>query len=387
MQSIVAALMLIALGGCGDRFSLKTEYGKIRTEGSSASLNGTRVFAEMMRRHGVTVNRLGTISPKLNRYQTVVWFPDRLDPPADEVVQALEKWITQGWGRTVIYVGRDFDCNLSYLVQVRDHAEVADQEELHRQIAEAIADRRAARRQFGEKVDRNHCDWFKIKKSNRRSAQHLEGPLADGVDSKECALDLGSNLAPPRPSAEPEQNVLLKTDGLPFAFSLLRSQSNGQVIVVRNGSFLLNFALVNPAHRKLAENLIDQCDLTGPVAFLESGPGEVRIQERADAHQPWAWISRPPLRYMVPHLLLWGVLFCFVLFPIFGRARRFQPFSKAAARDSADATSIHSPTNTTSFRAHLVALGKLLQRSEQPSTAREKIQNYLETYGKDSTNQ
>jgi hypothetical protein len=229
-----------------------------------------------------------------------------------------------------------------------------------------------------------------------RKIEKLSGPLADQLELTQFTLESGTILMPPKRLAEPEQQLLLKADGHPFVFSLQRPNCNGQVIVVENGSFLLNFGLTKPAHRKLANRLINMCDLAGAVVFLESGPAELRIQERADAHQPWAWISRPPLRYIVPHLLFWGVLFCFVLFPIFGRPKRFQPMKKVGTeRTSAgqsgystpsDSNSIHGRTSMTSFRAHLVAFGKLLQRSEQPMAAKEKIQNYIETYGKDSTN-
>jgi hypothetical protein len=387
---------MTSLAGCGSRNSLKTEYGKMRNEGSSASLNGTGVFAEMFRQSDVTVNRQGSISPRLNRYQTIVWFPDRFSAPSDEVVAALEKWINQGWGRTLIYVGRDFDCDLGYLRQVYDHTEVDDREELNRQIAEALVRRRAPQRDFVADKNRDRCDWFKTKKMYPRKIEKLSGPFADQLESIPFTLESATVLVPPKRLAEPEQQNLLKADGQPFVFRLQRPQCDGQVIVVRNGSFLLNFGLTIPAHRILASRLINACDLNGAVVFLESGPAEVRIQERADAHQPWAWISRPPLRYIVPHLLFWGVLFCFVLFPIFGRAKRFQPPREIGTKRTAasqpgysspsDSNSIHGRTTMTSFRAHLVALGKMLQRSEQPAAAKEKIQNYIETYGKDSTN-
>lgn len=390
---VIMTLWMPVLVGCGSRNSLQTEYGKIRNEGTSASLNGTRVLAEMFRQSGAKVSRQGSISPKLNRYQTIVWFPDRATPPSDEVVDALEKWIEQDWGRTLIYVGRDFDCNLSYLQQVRDSADLGDQEELYRQIAEALVARRAPSRDFMEKPDRDRCDWFRVKNSNRQNVQPLSGSWTASVDSEACAVSPGAvNLIPPGRIAEPEQSVLLNADGQPFVFRLQRPERDGQIIVVRNGSFLLNFALVNREHRALAKKLIDECDLSGAVVFLESGPGEVRIQDRVDAHQPWAWISRPPLRYIVPHLLVWGVLFCFVLYPIFGRAKRFQPLKQGTVPKplgsitQSDSLSIHNQTTTTSFRAHLVALAKMLQRSEQPAAAKQKIQNYLETYGKDSKN-
>jgi hypothetical protein len=399
-------LLLYIFSGCNQPMALQSEYGKIRNEGKTASLNGTRFLAEMFRRRGVTVNRQSAISPRLNRYQTIVWFPDRHAAPEKQVVTALETWIDEGYGRTLIYVGRDYQANLDYLKQIRSQIDITEQEELSRRISEAIVQRETDEREIREKDSPTSCDWFKIKHRRRQSSQTITGrliesgrqpsspssPISTRFDPNSASLEFSTVLTPPNRRDVPEQTKLLTVNGVPFVYSLPRVSCDGNIIVVNNGCFLLNFGLINSEHRKLAENLISECDPNGPVAFLESGPWEIRIQDRVDAHQPWAWISRPPLRYVVPHVLFWGVLFCFVVFPIFGRAKRFRGGSYPHARVGSgkqlhDEPSIHPATSTTSFRAHLVALGKMLQRSESTAAARQKVENYLKTYGKDSANQ
>ncbi len=39
----------------------------------------------------------------------IVWFPDDFQPPSKKVRHWLEQWLSEAAGRTLIYVGRDFD--------------------------------------------------------------------------------------------------------------------------------------------------------------------------------------------------------------------------------------------------------------------------------------
>ena len=90
-----------------------------------------------------------------------------------------------------------------------------------------------------------------------------------------------------------EAEPLLESDEGLLVGRVSRPNWDGsQVIVVANGSFLLNLPLINHQHRMLAGRLIQQCGQRGQnVAFLESGPGGVRISDRdSEKH------------HLVPHL-------------------------------------------------------------------------------------
>src|SRR4029453_17248202 len=64
---------------------------------------------------------------------------------------------------------------------------------------------------------------------------------------------------------------LLTSEGDTLAFRVENNQPSGwgdaQVIVVANGSWLLNYPLVNHEHRKVAARLVNECGSAGKVAF------------------------------------------------------------------------------------------------------------------------
>src|SRR5690606_2864032 len=54
---------------------------------------------------------------------------------------------------------------------------------------------------------------------------------------------------------------------------------DSQILVVTNGSFLLNMALVNHEHRKLAGHLLAACGDRRVAAFVESGPDGIEVYD------------------------------------------------------------------------------------------------------------
>ena len=84
-----------------------------------------------------------------------------------------------------------------------------------------------------------------------------------------------SGTTPSLPSSNSRTTRCLLGDGKTTLVSRVTKPAwgDGQVIVVTNGSFLLNLPLVNHEHRKLAGHLIRECVPGTKVAFLESGPG------------------------------------------------------------------------------------------------------------------
>jgi hypothetical protein len=66
---------------------------------------------------------------------------------------------------------------------------------------------------------------------------------------------------------------------------------------------------------------------------------------------------------------MWSVLFCFVFFPIFGRPKKWLPKTSATGKPLPH-------REETSFRNHIVAMGKLLQRGDHFDAACEKIKQY-----------
>ena len=138
-----------------------------------------------------------------------------------------------------------------------------------------------------------------------------------------------------------------------------------KLIVVTNGSILLNLPLVNHEHRKLAGKLIEECGEPGHALFLESGPGGPLLKDSDDSgHQPpWAvW----PLSAIIAHIVALGTILCFALFPIFGRPRTL------------------STPSQSDFARHVHALGKLMAETDEIEYAQRQLTHYQERVKRES---
>jgi hypothetical protein len=360
------------VASCNRNDQLVSEYGKVIGEKGGISVNGTSVLYGMFRERGFRTKRFRKISPRLNRYDTVIWFPDNYQCPSPEALDALQTWLDDGSGRTLIYVGRDFDAEIGYYQQLLEVADESDRENLVRNLAEAKTNQDSRIRRYVGDDTSASCDWFNIERVPYRRIENVVGELASDVDKKSASLSF-STILKPSDEVVTNQNLavapLLTADGVDFVYSVSVEDEDhfrNQLIVVNNGSFLLNYGLVNKQNRLLAGALIDQCQ-SADVVFLESGPAGIEISDQDIVnHNSWAWIAKPPLRYIAPHFLLWGVLFCFVFFPIFGRPRKLRT------------------ENYASFRSHISAMGKLLQKSKKPEQALEKVRDYQATHAKDT---
>lgn len=192
-----------------------------------------------------------------------------------------------------------------------------------------------------------------------RTLSGEESWLAD-VDPAKVEIQLATNLEP-----DGEADTLLKSgDDVLVSSATVGKDGVGELIVVANGSFLLNAMLVNHEHRKLAGKLIDRI---GPpkkhVAFLESWSGGPPIYEKdpsgfstgVEIFHLW------PANWILMHMAAVGILFCFARWPIFGRPR------EAPGEPVAD------------FGKHIDALALLLARSRDRSHAMARLLHYQQT--------
>ena len=354
---IVPALLLIStLAGCVDR--LPTEYGRRTGAEGAPSVNGTAVLADMFAAAGHRVFSWSALSPRLEEQaDCIVWFPDDFAPPEEEVREWLETWVWAESGRSLIYVGRDFDAAPLYWKKVAHGLDG----ELLKKVAErrrvAEADYRLERSSLPTHAD---CDWFQLDgRGKPRKVRTLQGDpdwLA-GIEPKQLEIELNSRFKYPNDWLT---EIVLSSEG--DALVARRELRDSQLVIVTNGSFLLNVPLVNHEHRKLAGKLIDAIGPAGQsVAFLESGPGgpPIRDDEPAigtptglDVFTVW------PTNWILPHLAAAGIIFCFARLPIFGRPRE-----------------LPSPANS-DFRLHIDAVARLLKRTGDRSYATTRILHY-----------
>ena len=268
-------VLLLALACCaGCRKELQTVYGQRSGPGATESVNGTAVFAEMFEAAGHRVSSWSSLSPRLDQADCVVWFPDDFQPPSPDVVNWFERWLRAKPQRTLIYVGRDFDAAPWYWRKIEPTAPAGQQE--------AIADLRAEAEQclsVGPAARTAHGDMPLVHGPlwRRRPARRATSPAIlewlQNIDPSQLEVELNSRMSP-----RLDMEALLESDEGLIVGRLDIGQS--QLLVVANGSFLLNATLVNHEHRKLAGKLVDAIGPGGrDVVFLESG--QIKLDQPA----------------------------------------------------------------------------------------------------------
>lgn len=365
--TFVCALLWLAGLGCDlQPQRLSRHYGELSGTEKRNSVNGTRILADFFQAYGWTVENRSKITPRIDRYDAIVFFPQDRFTPSPAAIQRIETWLRDGQARTFIYIGRDYDAEIDYWQNMIETLDSSEQPHARRQLARALTRQDQARSAnqpastlsapaTPSQGSRN-CDWFQQSRFPNALAEKLSGPIASRVTPERPFLPYSTLLSP---ITDDNTESLLKVDDKPFAFTIQQDDWNGgQIIVVSNAAFLLNYPLLDPENRILAGNLIQQLPNSGAALFLES-PSNIQVREQDyENHNRWAWITKPPLKYIIPQFLFWGVIFCFVFFPIFGRP-------KGEARKS-----------TTNFHQHILAMGRLLKRTRASTEVAQWISEY-----------
>lgn len=319
-------------------------YGTMGRRGQK-SLNGTWVLAEMVRRSGHSVSRSARLSATMkNRADCIVWFASEWDVPNARVIGWLEEWLNAKPGRLLIYVGRRFEAGPIYWKAMLER--FSDQ---YDPVQKKVI---AHRRHLGEQgltllaSESGECTWFAFKSlpqvvRPKKLEMHPEWRVA--VDPQKLEIELRSQMIPAK-----EAEVLVRSGEHVLVARLTRGQS--QILLVNNGSFLLNMMLVNREHRKLAARLvqaIDESGSAGPkqVYFLELPLGYVPPTGPVEEPSMYQFLMVYPLNLILLHLFLLGVIFTMARFPRLGPG--YEP----------------DVVSRVSFDAHLAAMGRWLQRS------------------------
>lgn len=372
---IVVLVVCALLAGCGAE-DLDTTYGRSRASRGGTSVNGTAVLAGLFRREGSRVSTWHRLSPKLQRADVIVWAPDRYRPPTVDERLYLEQWLADRADRTLIYIGRDYDAAIAYWEYILPLAPVSQAPELARRLSTARAAQDASRAALPEE---EFCDWFVLRRRlGEQRIRRLQGPWSRGVDSQQADIRVATRFDVPDDSQikqwreqpespwidEPRFEVLLEGDGIPLVTRIRRPVwSTSQLLVITNGSFLLNLPLVNAAHRQLAGRLVAECGSPEHVVFLESGPTELDIldsEPTAAGPTGFELFTTWPVGVLTFHLTVLGIVACLVWFPIFGRPR-----SEEGDR----------PTD---FGKHVEAVAELLAATRDREYATRQIQRYHE---------
>jgi hypothetical protein len=230
------------------------------------------------------------------------------------------------------------------------------------------------------------CRWFKARRDGaiRHVGGKQESPTgfhgswcqASTIDPSQLDIQFRGRLEvlsdPPEDEygGEFQSEILLASGDDVLVWEIANEDwSGGRIIVVTNGSFLLNLPLVEKEHRKLAGKLIAECGPPTKTVFLESGPGGPPLLDHEpgenyptglEAFTVW------PIGAILLHFVALGILYLFARLTVFGRPHEL---ARPAASD---------------FGKHIRALGELLARTGDAASALARLAYYRDNVKRDS---
>jgi hypothetical protein len=344
------ACLIAVLPGCGDR-GPDTEYGLSR----GTSLNGTSALAAIFRQRGHEVRPAIRLTAELAEWaEGIVRFAPYPGPPEADEAKWYREWLAEGPERWLIYVVRDFDTQAEYWKEVRDGiAETADPD--RRALAE---EKRSAAAQWVARLPKKAeksggaTEWFKVEAAANppKVCTKLDGTWARDVDAAAAALTVHDSVH------SEHMSILLSGDDKPLVLDH-SAIGSGRTLIVANGAFLLNEALVKAARRPLALRVVDWPEgRMKNVAFVE---GSFVMDGEQETITLWKLMQRLlSFRWVAIQMALAGAVAALARAPRLGRPRP-DPVSGA-----------DRPA------AHAEALGALLARGRATSESHELLEQY-----------
>ncbi len=353
----IACLSLLAMTGCGPSQRLSTEYGRTEFPLGDLSVNGLGVFAEMFKSAGHNTAATSSLRPQVAKdADVIVWAPRDLEAPSPDAIDWLENWLNDSPDRTLIYIHRDYDAAPAYWREVGPKIPANLRPVTQPQITEAKNNFTSLRTALPATATTDF-HWFTASGVyNPRNVTTLVGDpkWTAAIDPTQLEIDLIGDVTP----SSAGQTVLASGQGDPLIIEDQRT--NGNILVLANGSFVLNYPLINKENRKLAGKIVDSVGDDKYVVFLQAGSSPPVLEEdpvqRIPSPFTFLWIA--PINYVLLHLILFGLILCFARYPIFGIPRN------------------DDPDNLSDFGEHINALGALLARTGKQGYAIERLQAY-----------
>lgn len=359
---IFLAAFCLGLGlchGCYERSeSVPEVYGTRRGWEGRQSLNGTSVLAGLFRRRGHDVVVDNRISPRIGRFGTIVWFVDpEKGCPSPEVADLLSNWLSGGSGRRIVFAGWGYNAGEAFWTEGVEAGIGTQRRMAERKRAESMARWDAVRWSAPQEDSprTGDCRWFRTDFGPREILAGVETERGQVIPLSGGSVELSPERLLPVSDTGRVVTWFRSTSGVPLVFESQEAASapGASVVVVSNGSFLLNYGLANPVHRVLVDAFLERLEpVQGPVLFVSAA--DLRFSDRLIENKTaWSWINQPPLPGIVPHFLVLVLLFLVSRLPILGRPVRLQWEQQPG------------------FGRHLQAVGQLLRRSAKADQIRE----------------
>lgn len=373
-------LALAGIVGCGRESDRPLDdYGGSNSY-SRKSVSGLTVFRELCEKQGFRTNELTSLSQRSHKLSTILWAPKDFRAPNDEEMSWFDDWLSGGPPRTLIFVGRDYSPASHYWSKAVESAAPEDRRTFRLQQAYADIEMEAVRLRSESPLK---CDWFEqqLGRTVVRRVEKFNGPWSQGLNVDDTHIVLRGPLKPNSDTRTANLNdsvieygsptietLLARDDGTPIISSMSYDQwGESQLILVANGSVLMNESLTNRGNVQVVEQLIARCTPEGRIGFL-SNANETRIRLPWDEEEPkgFEWLRVWPLSLIAIQGLFLGSIALLAMLPIFGRPQRLPEPS------------------TTDFGKHIEALGDLLARSRDRNYALQRIADYFRDVRRDS---
>jgi hypothetical protein len=375
-----ALILFLCVTGCSSKSEVNTTYGQ-RGGYAATSVSGTSVLSSMIQARGHRVTTEKNITPSLHQYDTIFWFPQDDEAPTIEQRKFFEAWLRgddlideydETNARLLVFVGRDFDAEAYFWGELAKRDKSEKRIEYLRRQGLANDRHRRSYPYFGSE---RYARWFSAeKRKGKQQVKELAGPWIEesDIDPEKVAMEYETVLVPAKLedlAAEdwslPAEYVMLEANGEPFVRNVWDEDmmnENG-IILINNGSFLLNAPLVNKENRKLASKLIDTCEEFSAeemkVAFLETDEYDnIPSSEEESAPTGLEAFAAWPLAPIIWHFTFLGIALCFCLLPIFGRPKQLRQ------------------DDQTDFGRHVKAVARLLAGTGNRTYAQRQIERY-----------
>lgn len=368
---ILACMSALMFVGCGDQ-PIDKSYGRSRGE----SVNGTNALVEMVRERGHLTKVALRLNDQVRDWADVIV---RVSPGTETIrtkeADWYESWMNSRRGRRLVYVVNDYNAELDYwdalletTLTVSERARAQEKRDnaptyIRTNFGPSTTTKKAAKKpSFNPSTvdDDPPADpkvWFALEDGiGLHKAKSLGGDWAEGVDPAKASIPIGKNIKIHQDNSD---HLLLSADNKPFVVEWGDSSSGGSVLLLANGSLVLNASLLNKSRRPLTEHVLDWIDRGGKkakVAFIEGGSV---TSEPAKTRSFFDLVQIYPFNWICGHLVAIAVLAALAYSPRLGRA-------------------VDPPPSHDSERlaAHPEALGLLMSTSVPPKQARQILAEY-----------